>query len=321
MPMRRLWRPLLYIGLFTAGWLAGIWLTPAPETLALNQLRDKNTGYSFISPLIACISPDKEYFSEYRALENKLDNYLSEQKRQGSISQTGVYFRDLTNGHWTGVDEGMAFFPASLFKVPIMMAHLKQAESDPDSLRRLVSYYPLVTAQNAVTALRPGKSYSIQRLLELMIIDSDNGAKDVLLDLADQRILNGILDDLDIDLPDSLREDEIYTISPRKYSLLFRALYNGTLLNKEMSERALALLSQTKFNDGLRQPVPAAVPIAHKFGSHVEPPIGAELHDCGIIYQKNEPYFLCVMTKGREIAKLPRVVQEVSRLVYEEVKK
>ena len=44
-----------------------------------------------------------------------------------------------------------------------------------------------------------------------------------------------------------------------------------------------------------------------------------ELHDCGIIYYPNHPYFLCVMTKGADFPVLAGVIREVSQTAWEEV--
>jgi hypothetical protein len=45
-----------------------------------------------------------------------------------------------------------------------------------------------------------------------------------------------------------------------------------------------------------------------------------EMHDCGIVYYPYRPYLLCVMTKGSgEIKSLETVIQDVSKMVYEEV--
>jgi hypothetical protein len=43
------------------------------------------------------------------------------------------------------------------------------------------------------------------------------------------------------------------------------------------------------------------------------------MHDCGIVYYPERPYFLCVMTKGYEFKRLAAVIRVMSRAVYREV--
>ncbi len=154
-----------------------------------------------------------------------------------------------------------------------------------------------------------------------MIIDSDNVAKDLLLDYADRDTLYQLFGDLDIELPDAKTpDDKYYGISVKTYSLFFRTLYNSTILNRNDSEKALQLLSKTTFKTGIIAGIPENIAVAHKFGAHVSPPIGNELHDCGIIYYPQKPYLLCVMTRGRDANKLALVITNISKSVFEFIK-
>jgi hypothetical protein len=120
--------------------------------------------------------------------------------------------------------------------------------------------------------------------------------------------------------------------SPQEYSHMFRALYNGSYLSHEASERALNLLSKTTFTDGLVAGVPANTIVSHKFGerspwledhaSSASEENVNQLHDCGIVYFPSHPYFLCVMTKGQagvDFPLLATVIQDISRVTWEHV--
>jgi len=286
------------------------------------QIREKDKNYVLISPLLACVSPGKELFSELESLGAKISSIANNRIKEGSAKEISVYYRDLGNGHWTGLNEDEKFFPASLLKVPIMMAYFKKAESDSGFLNEIVYIAPTAEIQNnefgIPSKIKTSQSYTFRDLINYMIIDSDNVAKDILLSSVDNNILTEIFADLGIDNPESVRENESYGISARKYSLLFRSLYNATMLNREMSEKTLEILSKSKFTAGLTADLPGSIIVAHKYGSHLSPPIGSELHDCGIVYSKN-PYFLCVMTKGNDQTKLSSVISEISSTVYKEV--
>lgn len=100
---------------------------------------------------------------------------------------------------------------------------------------------------------------------------------------------------------------------------MFRGIYNGSLLNKENSNKVLEWLSQSKFKDGLVAGVPGSVMIAHKFGERLLEDNTKQLHDCGIVYYPDNPYLLCVMTHGNDYEKLEKVIQDISKMVYTEV--
>ncbi len=71
--------------------------------------------------------------------------------------------------------------------------------------------------------------------------------------------------------------------------------------------------------------VPSTVDVAHKFGerttlaSDTESTETKQLHDCGIVYFPENPYLLCVMTRGTDFKVLEGIISDISRMVYEEV--
>jgi hypothetical protein len=113
--------------------------------------------------------------------------------------------------------------------------------------------------------------------------------------------------------------DDYMTVG--KYAIFFRVLFNSTYLSRNMSEKALGLLSKTDFSNGLVRDLPKGVMVAHKFGELtlenqdriIEK---RELHDCGIVYEKDRPYLLCVMTKGAQYSDLEDMIAGISLFVY-----
>ncbi|MFS6553880.1 serine hydrolase, partial [Staphylococcus aureus] len=116
------------------------------------------------------------------------------------------------------------------------------------------------------SSLKNGTAYKVSTLLEKMIVDSDNGAKDLLLENMSDEYLTGIYTDLGLVAP---ADDGSYLISAKSYSLFLRILYNASYLNNENSEFALKLLSQATFKNGLVKDLPEGTIVAHKFGEHI----------------------------------------------------
>jgi len=278
-----------------------------------------------INPLLSVeISSKKDDFFEYKPLKEKLTKLINQKLNEGQATKISVYFRDLNNSHWTGVNENELYDPASLLKVPLMIAYYRIADDNPGILKKTIQYNNNKDENNSqaiqsAQKLIPDGWYSIDDLINRMIIYSDNNAFNLLLNYITPDDFNAVLADLSISLPPDISKIEDY-ISPKTYSYFFRTLYSSTYLSRQYSEQALELLSKIKFNDGLNAGLPKDFVVAHKFGERTfnkKPP--KELHDCGIIYYTKAPYLLCVMTRGDDIKSLQSVIKDISSVVYDDV--
>lgn len=292
----------------------------------LKPVRETDTNYKFIRPLLFYNLPDSGNQEGFSQLENKIRDLIAQKKSNKQATEVSLYFQALNEGRWIGIDEDKTYDPASLLKTILLVVYYEKAEQDMTLLDRELPYTKAVDEfikkeQYVVpTELVIGQSYQIEYLIEKMIIDSDNGAWMLLWVNMDKDSVNMVTDTLG--LP-RIYETENFTISPKAYSLLFRTLYSATYLNRAMSERALAVLAKAKFNEGLTVGLPSDVVIAHKFGYNMVSDNGqpgeAELHDCGIIYYVPSPYFVCIMTRGSNFDDLKNVIQDISKLIYDEI--
>ena len=277
-------------------------------------------GYTYISPLLECYS-NKSDSPENNKLKNKIEYLLTTEIREKKITEASVYFRDLANGPWIGINENKEFTPASLLKVPILITYYKMAENNPEILKQLI----LTDAANqgfTTPNIRPaktievGKKYSVEELLEAMIIQSDNFAANTLLSKLSEEGFAKIFNDLGLSYPNIYKTEDFMSV--KDYASFFRILYNASYLDKFYSEKALKLLASSEFNLGLTAGLPENIEIAHKFGERKNNDI-EQLHDCGIIYKQNKDYLLCVMTRGTDFDNLADVISDISKLVYENV--
>jgi beta-lactamase class A len=150
-----------------------------------------------------------------------------------------------------------------------------------------------------------------------MIIYSDNNASNALINYMenlDTQKLDRIYFDLGVEVPGEAKLENF--MKTKDYASFFRILYNSSYLSREMSEKALLLLSQSDFRQGLRANIPNYINISHKFGERVLAN-DKQLHDCGIIYKQNQPYLLCIMTRGEDFNLMSQVIQEISQSVYD----
>ncbi len=297
-----------------------------PQSLSITKIKPSTTnGYEFISPLLAVDLNDVKTFPEYQKLENETQILINDYKKKGNILNASVYFRNLENGTWMGINELDEYHPGSLFKVPIMIAYLKQAEKDPNFLQTKIKFDKSALKSDpqnipARKSIEFGKEYTVSDLIDYMIIYSDNNAANVLADkiFIDQK--NSYTDMLsDLSLPINTEK-----LSPKAYSIFLRILYNSTFLSRDMSERALSTLSRTDFDAGIASGLPSDVKLSNKFGEYGEIQNGElieELSDCGIVYSANKTYLLCVMTKGTDTPTQTNLIKDISATVYNTIEK
>lgn len=317
------------IFLAVAGFFAGSYSAKQESTVVIEAKEDENDiselrsgGFKFINPLLECDNYRASKRTRIVQLEAKLKEYVQKQLDEKNALLISIYFRDLNNGPWVGINENENYSPASLLKVPILIAVLKKAESDPEMLgRKLLFERPVDEFGQNITdnnMIQPGKSYTVEDLLMRMIKHSDNEAKDLLFNLIGGEYFQKVINELGLYIPGIATED---FMSVKNYSSFFRVLYNATYLSKDMSEKALYILSNTSFEEGIVAGVAKGVTVAHKFGERGYRDTNVkQLHDCGIVYPKDQaPYLLCVMTRGTDFKQEAKIIAEISSIVYNSV--
>jgi len=320
---------IFFVLMFAIGTLTGffIWGQGSKGKIEVQPIREVNASYHYIRPLLAYECYDSQTSGEHEDLKQKVAEYIDRQKDLNSAEDISVYYRDLSDGRWFGINEDSTYNPASLLKVVLMMAYFREAEESPGVLQRQFMYTQetadrdAAVAFGAVSKLEIGKNYGVEELIEKMIIDSDNGAKTLLLDGVSLEKFNEIFTQLGLPGFNGMTGD--YTISTKSYGLILRVLFNASYLNRDYSEKALSIMSRVTYGSGILAGVPAGTVVAQKFGERIigptaERPGEAELHNCGIIYSSAYPYNLCVMTKGPGLEALKVIIKDISRMVYED---
>lgn len=277
-------------------------------------------SYKYINPLLECNQLNDTAFVEFSDLKTKLAKKIESLKKSNEIPFTALYFRDLNNGPWIGFNERELFRPASLAKVPILIAYLKLAESSPSLMQKELE---LTQFQDVIQffkgdEIEPGKKYTVEELLARMIRFSDNRATQLLSgSMSDEDLLRPFYD-LGITPPNPTKDFEI---NVKNYAAFFRVLFNASYLDRKSSEKALELLTKTDFKKGIIASVPEDTVVAHKFGER-ETGIDSDLkqlHDCGIVYYPKHPYLICIMTRGKNFEKLAEAIRDLSKTIYDDV--
>ena len=239
--------------------------------------------------------------TKQQVLWQKLESTVHEidQNLDGVI---GVAIEDLTTGDHFFLRENEIFAQASSIKITVLAELYRQAEQGKLKLTDLytVQSSDLVPDSDIMEGLTPGVTrVTLRDLATMMVAVSDNSAANVLIDRVGMENVNAMLDSLGLThtrlrrkmMDAQAAKDGRENIStPREMASLLRALYEGKVLNKELSADFFKVLSTNK-NAWIPRDLPADVRIANKPGS-----LEAVRNDSGIVFVQGRPYVICVMT-------------------------
>jgi len=283
-------------------------------------IREKDTG--LIKPMLLEESNEEE--ASLVPIKIKINEYLEQKKNEGIITTASVYLKKLNSVNDLEINPDELYDPASLIKVPMMMLYLSKEDENPGLLNKTILYSKPISGIYTATikshSIQLGKSYTIKELLYYMIVYSDNEAFLLLGKSVNYHDFEKLCTEFYIPIKtDNIKHSDNaqnFVADVNSISRFFRVLYNSTYLSKKSSQFALSLLTQSDFKDGILKGVDPSVRVAHKFGEREEGGV-AQLHEFGIVYIKNNPYLLGVMTKGTNTKQLAEVIGSISKISFE----
>ena len=298
-----------------------MYVMTSSSSVTAQQIRQG--GFSLVNPLLECEIGSELLTQGLINVKSSIQEVVDQLEKQEKVEEVAVYFRDLNTGYSFGINEKEEFSPASLLKLPLVIAYYKQAETDPQLFKKEIEapetdYNQMENFKPEMT-LEKGKKYTVEEVIRRTLIYSDNTAMAMLINNLDLSIQNKVYKDLGITIPGEEGLDDYLSVA--EYASFFRVLYNASYLSRESSQKLLSLLTEVDFEGGLRGGVPQGVTVANKFGErgfNGTPQL--QLHDCGIVYFTDRPYLLCVMTRGEDFAELAEVIRTVSKTVFDQVK-
>lgn len=244
------------------------------------------------------------------------------------VTSLSVYFLYLKTDSGFGIREDERFAPHNLLKLPVMIVYFKSAETSPEILQKKLSFdgRAMAGTPSRLKTPRPlesGKTYTTGDLIYRMIVFNDDDALSLLTANLPQDALDKLYEDLDLEI-DPSDEEDIMSLSA--YASFYRTLYDGSYLNRRMSDKALQYLSKASFRDGIVAGTPPNVTVASRFGDF---PISGndeggpadliQLHEIGIVFHPSRPYLLGIITRGSDFTAQTRIIRDISSFIYREV--
>ncbi|MBK9014927.1 MAG: serine hydrolase [Saprospiraceae bacterium] len=247
-------------------------------------------------------------------LKNEIEMLIDSLKKVGAISDVSVFLKNFKRGDWITINEKAVFHPASLMKVPLMLAVLKTAEATPGLLEKKIVYKKAsekVMFQQYFQGptITEGKEYTIHDLIFYCAANSDNNATHALETNVNISSVINLFQDIGLPKPDM--SDPNYSIGAKDYSRFMETIFNSAFLSPEYSEYAAEMLTNCSFKEGFSKGVPEGVRKWHKFGEWTRPNTSeVELHESGVLFLNGKAYLLTVMTRGKDLDKLSTVLQK-----------
>lgn len=266
----------------------------------------------------------KEQKKEYSLLAKRifvddptdiLVNFIPLRKKLRTIVEPwgetfSFYFEYLPTGTSIGVNEKTEFEIASLVKIPTALAYYRKEEHAGLGFgEKIVTLEEkhLDRGYGDLWEKGAGFQISIEDAMYRMLALSDNTAANVIADTIPQDYFTGVFDGLDITMND---KNGVLVISTKGYASILKSLYFAGIVSKENSQKILDILARTPFDDKLRSGVPESVTVSHKIGVY-----GDIYQDCGIVYEPNRPYLLCMYSHSTEKVATARM-SEISKEIY-----
>lgn len=220
----------------------------------------------------------------------------------------GVFITDLTDGRHYSLHADDVFPQASSIKICVLAELYRQAQQGKLKLTDMytVNAADLVQDSDIMGGLTPGVTQiTLRDLATMMVAVSDNSATNVLIDRVGMENVNSFLTSqglrdtrlrrkmMDLKAAGEGREN---VSTPGEMSRLLEALYQGKVLNKDLTADFFKVLATHK-DSWIPRLLPEDLKIADKPGA-----LEGVRNDSGVIFVEKRPYILCVMTTylGRE---------------------
>ncbi len=290
----------------------------------VHKMTECHRMFELLAPDLDC-EKTEDVKTRIAKLETDVGSLIERAQKEKQVTRVGVLYRDLNTRRWIGINADATFYPASLAKLPLAITYYKVSDLE---LTIFDQQLPLVVTSEYSNAgqrvsvdspMEAGKTYSVRRMVEDMLIYSDNRPIGPLLGYMRPDVWKKVYSDLGVRKQSDDGKEE-WSVTPRTVGLMFRSLYNGSYLDLGSSQELLRVLTSARYAKGIVAGVDPGIRVSHKFGEATMVDEGggntAVLHDCGVVYKPEQPYILCVMTEGKDFTALEETIAEISAVVY-----
>jgi len=295
----------------------------------------KTVNIAFFSAFIFLLTVLSSYgFRSYTESRNRLVKRSAAwreareklfKKAKSFKGQVCFVIKDLEMGWEASYNPDAPVPSASIVKIPVMACCLDSVyKGELDKKEELaLKACSRVSGSGTLKGKPIGTKVCIDRLLDLMITQSDNTAANMIIGIFGFRELNHYFEYIGLkntnisrfmmDMKSRARGVENYTTA-RDMAGLLEKIYEGKLGSKAMSSDCMELLKKQHLRDRIPKELPRDTVVAHKTGleRHV-------CHDVGIVFTGNGDFLIAVLTKHNNKNSRPskKIIADLALVTYE----
>ncbi|MCD2345699.1 serine hydrolase [Clostridium guangxiense] len=254
---------------------------------------------------------------EIKSLKESIQRFINLRKENVS-----VVFLDLKNtSNYVYINENETFPSASTIKVIIMAEALNQVINGVHDLHEKIRVKASDRTPYSIITCLENSTYEFIDILTLMIISSDNTASNILIDLLGMEKINDYAKKIGLKTTILKRKmmDVVAVKSGREnltsasdMLILFQKIYNHEILDREMCNLMIKILSENTDHEMLLRYLPSDVKCAHKTGD-----LDNLNHDIGIFNINDNEYILGIFVRNSEFNYISKdIIGKLSKLVY-----
>lgn len=248
----------------------------------------------------------------------ELDFNIDSSKIKYSLTVKNLKTQEVFN-----INENKKVSSASTIKILIMAEIMNQVEKGVLSLKQRIK----VRAEDRIeysilSMLDDENTYSLRDVVTLMIVQSDNTATNILIDIAGMDNINTFINQIGLNNTILQRRMLDFTAkqagrdnltSAGDMAIFLELLYNGKIVNNYYSTLMLDILRLQLDRTMMYMNIPDNVVIAHKSGE-----LDFLDHEVGIIYAEKGDFIFSMLTWEAESNNFARkTVGNVSKIVYD----
>ncbi|WP_404454762.1 class A beta-lactamase-related serine hydrolase [Virgibacillus necropolis] len=248
----------------------------------------------------------------------------------------GIALKDLnTKETWTSNGDEL-FYAASVIKVPILVAAYTAFDDREFSLSDTVELRKeeLVGGSGVLQHMTPGTKLTIYDIMTLMIIQSDNTATNIAIDLVGKEKIRETMKVMGLEkskfynklmvVPANL--DGVNQVTASEMTSMLQQLVAGDVVSMHACEQMIDMMKKQQLQNCLPGRlteqdseiigVPNEWELAHKTGS-----ISGACHDIGVFYVGNRAMIASVLSKGVDDFQSPHFISDIGWEIYHYLKK
>ena len=241
--------------------------------------------------------------------EDKFQELKSKIEKEEGIY--GLYIKDVLNSKTYEMNVEQEFYPLSLLKLPIAYVVARDVERGELKWEDTLEYKreDYFNQFGTIHSFGYGSKFELQKVLELMLRESDNAAPNILKRYLGEEYLNTEFKKISGYETGDLFDEELLT-NPKKCSYLFEGIFYKKWISDESVNLLLSYLNPTSYDETLNPYLKENLTFYHKVGFST-----GMYHNCGIIKGENKDMILCLMSKDITDESFERVNQYVAQFI------